>query len=335
MCSSDLLADTTDITFARTTAIDYLTLIDPTTPKTVMAGGTYTIKVRGFDKWGSFVGAGATINWTCTTGTLAAATSLTDADGYATIVFTPSTVAGTNATITATGSGSVTSSVITTIPNSTIASCVVTGPSTAVAGVPVTYTAQVYDAYGNHINYHGSTTGVTVTGPMTAVNGTEPTLPTSITFVNGTGTFQITFVKVGTNGVGVGLTSPSLYCSGPGSVVVSAGILNYYTVTGFGTTQTVGVAFSATVNPFDAYGNLTVGGTFTLQAVTPTGSGSINGNLLVVGSTAAPTGLATGGSTTVSNMFYTYPETIRLKAVQGVVVSYPAEIGRASCRERV
>jgi alpha-tubulin suppressor-like RCC1 family protein len=146
------------------------------------AGSDVTITAQLADANGNPVSTGGlTVTWASTNGgSFADPTSITDANGVATVVFTTNTAAGTDHTVTADDGAQTGTSVVFTTQVGAAAQYLVTSSDNAPpAGSDVTITAQLADANGNPV----STAGLTVTWAST--NGGSFADPTSTTDANG------------------------------------------------------------------------------------------------------------------------------------------------------
>ncbi|MDZ7815178.1 MAG: PKD domain-containing protein [Planctomycetota bacterium] len=320
--NTNVIANSTNVMFARTDVVASITVDDPAAAVNVEAGEDYTVKATAYDAWGNTCASGTALSWSTTivsgtvNATLASSSTTCDASGQANVVVTVTTTAGDAHTVTATnGTVTATTPNLNVIANSTLASVGLSCPSTATAGVNYTLTATAYDAYGNFITNYSTSTGVTVTGPNNAPDGTVPLLPTAIPFGSGTASLNVTLYKAEV--ASLNFSAPNLNFTGPQDVTVSAAGVTYYTTTGFGSSQEVGVPFSVTVTPYDNWDNMTTGGTVSLTAVAPDGVGSVSGNLYISGGTTTPSGSTASGSVTIANVIYTRPETIDIQASDG------------------
>jgi len=312
------ITTTADVTFARTSVVNSITVTAPTVATNIKAGTTYTVKVTGYDAWLNTVAAGTAITWSVTgTGaSLSSASSTTDAAGSASITFTPNNIAGSTATVTATnGAATATTLTFTTVHSDTVAALTFTAPTAATAGTSFNLTVKVYDPYTNLMNTYAGTVNFTVTGASASPNGTAPTLPTSCTFAlvdAGTQTVAITLFNAAQTTLvitanNITVTSPSMITVGPATVSV-------YELSGFSTSQVTNELFNVTITPKDLYGNVTTssGRTLTLDTVAPTAGGTPAGPArnLVGGVAVGPL----TGVTTIYNVKYTGVGYVDLRA---------------------
>lgn len=146
-------------------------------PSTITANGTSTSTLTATlkDAYGNAIGAGVTVSWQTTAGTLSAQSGTTNSSGKVSVILTSTTVAGT-ATVTSTAiSGSRTASVV-FAPDATTAqvtsltaspdSITANGTSTS------TLTATIKDANGNLMSAGVSVTWATSAGTLAAATST-------------------------------------------------------------------------------------------------------------------------------------------------------------------
>jgi len=138
-----------------------------------------TVKTSGLVVTWSKTGAG---------GSFSAPTSVTDANGIATVNFTPSNTAGVVYAITATDTNAMTgtSANLTSVAGAATAYVVTSNNYSPAAGATVAASAQLVDAHGNSV----STSGITVTWSKTGAGGSF-SAPTSNT--NGSGVATVNF----------------------------------------------------------------------------------------------------------------------------------------------
>lgn len=190
------------------------------------AGGNVTISAQLSDQYDNNVlTAGKTVTWskTGTGGSFANPTSLTDANGIATIVFTTGQTAATVHTVTATDNTTLTgtSSNITTKAGAAAKYLVTSNNYAPVAGAAVNITAQLADQYGNAVKTAGLTVTWSKTGaggvfnPLTSPTDADGKAVTAFTTANTIGT---TYVVIATdNNTLTGQTTNILTSAGPAS----------------------------------------------------------------------------------------------------------------------
>jgi len=166
-------------------------LVSSETDKPV-AGAVITIDAQLVDANDNPVkAAGITINWSKTdaNGSFAANSSLTNANGLATVKFTTHTLAATQTTITATDSNNLKGSTATITTQTGAASKFLFTVSnySPIAGTNVTISAQLVDANNNPVNEAGKS----ITWSKSDANGSFAS-PASLTNTSGTATIEFT-----------------------------------------------------------------------------------------------------------------------------------------------
>ena len=183
-------------------------------------------------------------------GSFASSTSVTDANGIATVVFTTHTAAGTVCAVTgSTGGVTGTSANMTTIAGPATKYIVTSGNSTPVAGSDVTITAQLTDVNGNAV----STLGNVVAWSKTGTGGSFATT-TSTTNASGIATVVFTTSTIaGTIQTVTGATGALTGTTG--NITTTAGAATKYLVTPSTTTPIAGSTVTITAQLADANGN--------------------------------------------------------------------------------
>lgn len=227
-----------------------------TASTTTAAGTTITITAQLVDAFGNAVRtAGRTVTWgSAAGGTFSAPSSVTDANGTATISFTTGPVAGSSYTVTATDGASPavkgTIGPITTTPSgvSLSVSTVTASPASIIANGTSTSTITVTlkDALGNSISSSGGTVTLSNAGTGSLSGVTD----------NGNGTYRAT------------LTSPTLVGSAlisaalGGSALTAKATVNFvagpavrFVITSTTTTVIAGMTITITAKLIDANGN--------------------------------------------------------------------------------
>ena len=144
----------------------------------LVAGSSVTITAQLADAGNNSISAaGKVVTWSSAGGgSLASPTSITDASGIATVVFTTSATAGTVHTVTGTDADNVTgtSSDITTIAGSASKVVFVQQPSDATAGATISpsVTVQLQDTNGNNISTSGILIEMALSSGTGTLNGT-------------------------------------------------------------------------------------------------------------------------------------------------------------------
>ena len=162
------------------------------TPPTITAGGdTTTLTATVKDAHGNPVGAGVTVTWSTTGGNLSATTSVTDADGKATVTLSGNQAGTVQVTGTAPGgSSSVDVTIQPDASSARVIALVATPAAIAANGSDVsTLVATVGDAYGNAVRG-----GVTVTWSTTVGNLSAST---SVTDASGKASVKLSGTKAG------------------------------------------------------------------------------------------------------------------------------------------
>lgn len=239
-------------------------------PSDVTAGeaGTFTVTAR--DTFGNAATAFAgTVGFTSTDGaaTLPGPSAL--ASGAATLPVTFRTAGARTLTATVTGTPGVTGSASTTVAPAAPAAITLTGaPATTPAGLAFLVSVDLRDAFGN------APADERVT--FTATDG-GAVLPQAPALVQGAGSFEITLVTAGAQGLTVAsLAAPAVTASAP-VTVTAGGASALVAVSGGGQTGVVGEQLAApfVVRVTDLFGNPKAGVTVTFSApatgaVTPT-----------------------------------------------------------------
>ena len=197
-------------------------------------------------------------------------------------VGTPSiTLYNAGSTTLAATQGSITGSATFTVASGAFASLGLTNPGTQMAGKAFNVTITGTDEYSNPIS---GTVSPTFSGPSNSPNGTAPSYPASVTFVNGTATASVTLYDA--QSATLRVASGAINASA--TFTVNAGAFAGFTLST--PTPTAGTPFTETITAGDAYGN--GGASFTgSQCIAFNGpTNSPNGN--------APTYPAAGGNCT-------------------------------------
>jgi|GEM_PF-1970457 len=272
------------------TATKYLVTSSTSSP---VAGATVTITAQLADvDNNAFATSGLTVTWTKSNvnGSFATATSITNAFGLTTVVFTTPTVAGTATTVIATtGSLTGTSDPITTTFGTATASAITTQPSGAVNGVNFTGqpVIRIVDANGNAVTNStvnvvatiASGTGGTLSGTTTAAAIAGVATFTNLQITGTAGPFTLTF------------TPTSLTAVTSGSLTLSFGAATASAITTHPSGAVSGVDFTGQpiIRIVDANGNSVTNSTVNVVATIASGTGTLSGTTTV----AAIAGVAT------------------------------------------
>ena len=185
-------------------------------------------------------------------GSFASSTSVTDANGIATVVFTTSTIAGTIQTVTgATGALTGTTGNITTTAGAATKYLVTPSTTTPIAGSTVTITAQLADANGNAV----STSGKVVTWTKSDASGSFATATSN---TNGSGIATVIFttgVTVGTVYTVTGTDAGSLTGTSVNITTVATNPATKYVVTSSSNNPVIGTGVTITAQLADVNGN--------------------------------------------------------------------------------
>ena len=130
---------------------------------------------------------------------------------------------------------------------------VVTAPSTAVQGVPFSFTVLAEDASNNTATGYTGTVGFTSSDP-----GAATRLPANSTLVGGVGTLNATLTTVGTQTLTATDTSSGFINGSSNPITVSASAATHYVVTA-PANAAAGVAFNFTVTAETAFNNVATG----------------------------------------------------------------------------
>lgn len=151
----------------------------------------------------------------------------------------------------------------------------VTAPASVTVGSPFSVTVTAQDAANATATTYSGTKAMVWSGAAPAPNGSLPSYPSSVTFVDGVGTASVTLVKAES----VTLTVAQGAITGTSAALeVSPGAATQFTVS-VATPQTAGIAFSPTITAQDLYRN---------AATAYTGSKTIN----FTGPRTSPSGAA-------------------------------------------
>jgi subtilisin family serine protease len=268
--ASSLTATVSDVTV---TAAAASTLKITGFPTSVTAGAASDITVTAYDPYGNVVtGYTGTIAFTSSDAKAILPASYTFGSADAGTHTFPVTLetAGTQSisavdTKTSTITGDESGIVVDAASASTLR---IAGFSTGgTAGVSGDVTVTAYDAYGNVATSYAGTVTLTSSDP-------KAVLPASYAFAAadaGTHAFPVTFETAGTQSVTATDTNTPSFTATESGIAVQAGAAHAFTIAGFPTTDTAGVAGSVTVTAYDAYGNLATGyvGTVTLTSSDP------------------------------------------------------------------
>ncbi|ALS68415.1 hypothetical protein AT395_25065 (plasmid) [Pandoraea apista] len=266
-------------------------------PISITANGSSTSALTASvkDASGNTVGAGVTVNWSTTAGSLTGTSSVTDASGIATMTLKSATTAGTATVTAAAVAGSKTASVA-FVPDTATAGVVslVANPTSIAANgsSTSTLTATVKDANGNALGagiaVNWSTTAGSLTGTSSVTNASGVatmtlTSPTTVgvatvtaAAVAGSKTASVTFVGDPATARVVSLTPPT-------ATAYVGGIATTYTATvkdanGFTVGAGVSVTWSVSAGTPSATSTVTnSSGQASINVVSPNvvGSGTI------------------------------------------------------------
>ncbi|CAG9235657.1 exported hypothetical protein [Paraburkholderia tropica] len=178
-------SNTASVTFvADTTTATVSSLVASPTSITANGTSTSTLTATLKDAYGNALGAGLTVTWSTTVGSLSASSSTTNSSGVATVTLTSSTLA-TTATVTAKATAGSKTATVAFVADATTAHVVSLAQSatsgTADGTSTTTFTATVQDANGNLVS------GATVTWSTTL-----GTLSATSTSTNSSGQTSIT-----------------------------------------------------------------------------------------------------------------------------------------------
>ncbi|MBM4054748.1 MAG: hypothetical protein FJ264_08775 [Planctomycetes bacterium] len=271
-------------------AIRYIVSSSDSSPA---AGSNVTITAQLADAGNNAIGmAGKVVTWSSSNGgSFASPTSITDAGGIATVVFTTSATAGTVHTATATDADNITgtSSSFTTMAGTATKVVFAQQPTNATAGAAInpSVTVQLQDAYGNNV----SSSGVSIAMSLSSGTGTLSGTTLQTTNSGGLATF---------NDLSIDLAgSKNLTASGDG---LSSAVSNTFTISAGSAVKivfiqqpsdtTAGNAIlpTITVRLQDAYGNNVSSSGVSIAMSLSSGTGILSGTTL---KTTSASGLAT------------------------------------------
>ena len=192
------------------------------------------------------------------------------------------------ATDTVTGTITGTQSGITVNPAGASTFTVTGYPSPTTAGGAHTFTVTAYDAFGN------VATGYTGTVHFTSSDA-QAVLPANYTFTAGNAgvdTFSATLKTAGTQSITATDTVTGTI-TGTQSISVLSSTATHFTVTGFTSPTTAGVAHNVTVTAEDAYGNVATGYTGTVHFTSSDGQATLPANYTFTSGTGGDNGVHT------------------------------------------
>ncbi len=262
------------VTPAAATQLSLTTLY----PTSTVAGASHTVVVTALDAYGNTAtGYAGLVTVTASGGTThvspSVATALTGGVGSYGVTFD---TVGTGRQITASGTLGVTqdSQAGITVTPAAATHLTVTGyPSPATAGVAHNVTVTALDAYGNLVTGYAGTVHITSTGAAV--------LPSDGTLTGGTGSFSVTLKTAGSQSITATDTVTSITGSQTGIVIIAADA-DHFSLTGYPSPTTAGVAHSVTVTARDAYGNLATGYPGTVQVTSSDGAAVLPGDYAFV-----------------------------------------------------
>src|SRR5262249_22286359 len=182
--------------------------------------------------------------------------------GVHTFSATPKTSGSKIITATDTVTSSITGSQTVTVNAAAAATMTLAGfTNPTVAGVAHNIIGSLFDAFGNVATGYRGTVHFTSTDA-------QATLPANYTYTsvdNGVHTFSVTLKTVGTQSITETDTVTSSLTATQSGITVNQAAASNYTVTGFPSPQTAGIAGSFTVTAKDAFGNLATAYTGTVK----------------------------------------------------------------------
>jgi hypothetical protein len=184
----------------------------------------------------------------------------TDAHGVAAPTFVANTVAGSAYAVTATASGLRGSPVTFKLTNTpdVARSYIVSGfPSPATAGIAHTFTVTARDSYGNVATGYSGVVHFTATDP-------QAILPADAALSGGTGAFSATLKTAGTQSITASDTRVASLTNMQSAITVNPAAASKLRIAAPATVSP-GVPFSFTVTALDAFANVAVGYTGTIN----------------------------------------------------------------------
>jgi alpha-tubulin suppressor-like RCC1 family protein len=261
------------------------------------AGTSVTITAQLLDSNGNAMAtSGKTVIWTknVSGGAFDVGASVTDAAGVATVLFTPSTVAGTITVAMATDDENLSglSAPITTVAGAGTRYLVTVSEALPVVGSTVTVSAQLADGFGNPV----TTIGQRVTWSQSATGGSFGSA-VSNTDATGVATTEFTTPTVAGTTVSVTATTDDVTGSSASFTTVAGQATQIVADTRTGQAAFVGTAVETipAVRVQDLYGNPIAGVAVTFTVVS--GGGSVTG----ASSVTDARGMATVGSWTLGS----------------------------------
>ena len=246
-------------------------------PTSTVAGASHTVVVTALDAYGNTAtGYAGLVTVTASGGTThvspSVATALTGGVGSYGVTFD---TVGTGRQITASGTLGVTqdSQAGITVTPAAATHLTVTGyPSPATAGVAHNVTVTALDAYGNLVTGYAGTVHITSTGAAV--------LPSDGTLTGGTGSFSVTLKTAGSQSITATDTVTSITGSQTGIVIIAADA-DHFSLTGYPSPTTAGVAHTFTVTALNSNGNTATGYTGTVHFTSSDGQAVLPGELHV------------------------------------------------------
>ncbi len=272
-------------------------------PQNAGVAGGFTVTVK--DAFGNLAtGYRGTVHLTSSDGaaTLPANYTFTAADAAVhsfTAIF--ATVGTQSLTATDTVTASITGSQTGIVVNPASGTLLVVAgyPSPTTAGSAGSFSITVKDAFGNLATGYRGTVHFTSTDA-------QATLPADYTFTagdSGAHTFSATLKTVGTRVITATDTADGSISGAQGGIVVNPAAAASFTVTGFPSPTTAGVAGSFTVTAHDAYGNVATGYLGTAHFTSSDGAATLPANYAFTAGDAGAHGfsatLKTAGSRTL------------------------------------
>ncbi|MGY4155973.1 hypothetical protein ACVINW_001815 [Bradyrhizobium sp. USDA 4461] len=296
-------------------------------PANGTAGTPGSVIVTALDAFGNVAtGYTGTVHFTSTDGSAVLPADMTLTHGTGTFSDTFDTAGHQTITATDTANAAITgTSNAETVTGGAATHLVVSIAANGAAGTPGTVTVTALDAFGN------VATGYTGTVHFTSTDG-HAVLPANMTLTNGVGSFSETFETVGsqtitaTDTVSAGITGTS------NAETVAPGPATHFVVT-LPASETAGVAGSATITAYDAFGNIATGYAGTVHFTSSDGHAVLPADMTLSNGTATfSETLDTAGSQTITATDTvssaitgtSNPETVTAAAVTHFAVSIPA-----------
>ncbi|MES5485986.1 hypothetical protein QMZ05_24805 [Bradyrhizobium sp. INPA03-11B] len=264
-------------------------------PANGTAGTPGSVTVTALDAFGNVAtGYTGSVHFTSTDGIAVLPADTTLTNGVGTFSETLDTAGNQTITATDTVAAAITgTSNAETVKGGAATHLVVSIPANGAAGTPGTVTVTALDAFGNVAS------GYTGTVHFTSTDG-HAVLPANMTLTNGVGSFSETFGTVGSQTITATDTVSAAITGTSNAETVAPGPATHFVVT-LPAGGTAGVAGSATITAYDAFGNIASGYAGTVHFTSTDGHAGLPADMTLTNGTATfSETLDTAGSQTIT-----------------------------------